>query len=91
MARPQEGRHVVTKINRTVSMKIAIEDTKKCNIPVKRERLKIGSQRRGVDETKKLLIPPYLIRLCEWNPIYMQRVLHKWTDKALVQSYHLVG
>ena len=59
-ARPQEeGRHVVSKTNRAVGMKIAIEDGKKCNIPVKRERVKTVNQRRRVDETKleeKLLI-----------------------------------
>ena len=36
--RPQEDRrHAVSKINKEVSMKIAIEDSKGCNIPVKRE------------------------------------------------------
>ena len=51
--RPQEDRrHAVSKINRTVSMKIAIEDSKRCNVPMKREKLKTVSQRRGVDETK---------------------------------------
>ena len=35
-ARPQEeGRHAVSKINRAVSIKIAIEDSTRCNIPVK--------------------------------------------------------
>ena len=43
-------RHAVRKINRAITMKIAIEDSKRCNIPVKRERLKTVSQRRGVDE-----------------------------------------
>ena len=51
--RPQEDwRHAVSKINKAVSMKIVIEDSKRCNIPVKRERLKTVSQRRGVNETK---------------------------------------
>lgn len=55
MARPQEGRrHADSKINRAVSIKIAIEDSKRCNITTKRERLKIVSQRRRVDETKRL-------------------------------------
>ena len=42
----------VSKINIVVSMKMAIENSERCNIPVKRERLKKVSQRRGVDETK---------------------------------------
>ena len=51
-AKPQEERRdAVGKINRAVSMKIAIGDTKRSNIPAKRERLKTVSQRRGV-ETK---------------------------------------
>ena len=33
----EDGRHAVSKINRGVSMKIAKEDSKKCNIPAKRE------------------------------------------------------
>ncbi|MPC63137.1 hypothetical protein E2C01_057231 [Portunus trituberculatus] len=49
-------------------MKIAIKDRKRCNISAVRKRLKIVSQRKGVHETKKLLISPYLIKLCEWNP-----------------------
>ena len=49
-ARPQEeGRHAFSKINRAVSMKIVIEDSKRCNILEVRERLKTVSQRRGVD------------------------------------------
>ncbi|MPD00765.1 hypothetical protein E2C01_096262 [Portunus trituberculatus] len=49
-------------------MKIEIKDRKECNISVARKRLKIVSQRRGADETKKLFIPPYLIKLYEWKP-----------------------
>ena len=53
VASPQEeGRHAVSKINRAFDMKIAIEDSERCNIMPKRERLKTVSQRRGVDETK---------------------------------------
>ena len=54
-ARPQnDGRHAVSKINRkkTVSVKIAIEESKRCNIPAERDMLKTVSQRKGVDETK---------------------------------------
>ena len=53
-AKPQEEEsHAVRKINRAVSMKIAIEDSKRCSIAAEkeRERLKTVSQRRGVDET----------------------------------------
>ncbi|MPC81589.1 hypothetical protein E2C01_076214 [Portunus trituberculatus] len=51
-ARPQEEvRHAVSKIKRAVSMKIAIKDSKRCNIPEVRKRLKTVNQRRGVDET----------------------------------------
>jgi len=39
--RPQEGRrHAVSKFRRTVSMKITVEDSQRCNIAVERERLK---------------------------------------------------
>ena len=52
-ARPQgEVRHAVSKINRAVRMKIAIEDSKRCNIAVVRKRLKTVSQRKGVDKKK---------------------------------------
>ncbi|MPC81241.1 hypothetical protein E2C01_075848 [Portunus trituberculatus] len=52
-ARPQvEGRHAVSNISRAVSMKITIKDSKRCNIPTVKKRLKTVSQRRGVDETK---------------------------------------
>ena len=52
-ARPQEdGRHADSKINRAVSIKTTIEDSKRFNIPAKRERLKTVSRRRGIDETK---------------------------------------
>ena len=53
--RPQEdGRHAFSNINRVVSMKITIEDSKGCNILAKRERLKTVIQRREVMETKSL-------------------------------------
>ena len=48
----EDGRQAVSKISRAVNMKIAIEDSKRCNISAKRGRLKAISQRRGVDETK---------------------------------------
>ena len=54
----EDGRVAVSKINRAVSMKIRIEDSKRYNIPSKRERLKIDSQRRGVDETKSFWFYP---------------------------------
>ena len=51
--RPQEdGRKAVSKINRAVSMKIAIEEIKGYNISAKRKTLKTVSQRRGRGETK---------------------------------------
>ena len=47
-ARPQEeGRHVVSKINRAVSMKIVIKDSKRCNIPAKKETEDIQSEERS--------------------------------------------
>ena len=53
-ARPREKgrRHAVSKIRRAVSMKIAVEDSKRGNIAAERKRLKTVSQRRGIDETK---------------------------------------
>ena len=51
--RPQEERrHAVNKINTAVIINIEIEDSKRFNIPVERERPKTVSQRRGVDKTK---------------------------------------
>ena len=59
-ARPEEnGRHAVSMINRAVNMKIAIEDSKECNIPANRDMLKIVSQGRGVDETKSFRFHPF--------------------------------
>ena len=48
----EEGRHAVSMINRAVSMKRAIEDSKRCNFLVKGETLKTVVQRRGVNKTK---------------------------------------
>ena len=45
--------HAVSKTNKAVSMKIAIEDSKRCNIPAKREKLKTVNQRKEVDEVKR--------------------------------------
>ncbi|MPC26816.1 hypothetical protein E2C01_019965 [Portunus trituberculatus] len=51
--RPQEeGRHAVSKISRTVNMKITIKDRKRCNISTERKKLKTVSQRRGVIHTR---------------------------------------
>ena len=36
----EEGRHAVSKIIKAVSMKVAIEDSRRCNIPEVRKRLK---------------------------------------------------
>ena len=51
--RPQEeGRYAVNKINRAVSIKIAIEYSKIYNILVMKKRPETVSQRRRVDKTK---------------------------------------
>ena len=34
---PEEKRHAVRKIRRVVGLKIAMEDSKRCNIPVERD------------------------------------------------------
>ena len=49
----EDGRHALSNINRAVSMKIAIEDRKRCNILANRESLKTVSQRRGIDAMKR--------------------------------------
>ena len=49
VARTQETRHAVRKINRAISKKIIIEDGKTRNIPAVRKRLKTVSQRRRAD------------------------------------------
>ena len=52
-ARPREqGRHAVSEIRRAVSMEVGIKESKRGNIAAMRKRLKIVSQRRGVDKTK---------------------------------------
>ena len=52
-ARPQEGgRHAVSKFKRAVSIKITVEDSKRCNTMVECKRLKTVSKRRGVNKTK---------------------------------------
>ena len=54
-ARPrEEWRHAVSKFRRAVSMKITIEDRKRCNIAADVKRWKTVSKRRGADETKSL-------------------------------------
>ncbi|MPC42524.1 hypothetical protein E2C01_036146 [Portunus trituberculatus] len=62
--RLKEERHAVSKINRAVSMKIAIKDRKGCNISAVRNRLKTVSQRR-VDETKRF--DSTLYRVSSWR------------------------
>ena len=60
-ARPrEEGRRAVSKIRRIVSMKIAVENSKRYNIAAMRERLKTVRQRRGVNETNIALTPSVL-------------------------------
>ena len=46
----QERRHAVSKINRAVSRKTAIEDSKRCNIPAVRKAE--DRQSRRIDKTK---------------------------------------
>ena len=48
----EPGRHAVSKIKGSVSMKIAVKETKRSNIAAMRKRMKRVSQRRGVDKTK---------------------------------------
>ena len=67
MCNEAAGRHAVSKIRGAVSMKIAVKESKRGNIAAMRKRLKTVSQRRRVDKTKKLLIPPCSIELYEWS------------------------
>ncbi|MPC91387.1 hypothetical protein E2C01_086422 [Portunus trituberculatus] len=70
-ARPQEEeRQAVSKIRRAVSMKIAVEDSKKCNISAVRKKAE-DSQSEELGE---------LVRR------YMRKVFHTWADKDLGQS-----
>ena len=46
----EAGRHAVSKLRRTVTMKITVEDTKGCNFEAEYERLTVN-YKRGVDET----------------------------------------
>ena len=53
--RPREGRrHAVSKFRRTVSMKIAVQDSNRCNIAAECKRLKTVNKSRGVNKTKNL-------------------------------------
>ena len=54
----EQGRHAVSKIRRAVSIKIAVQESKRDNIGAMRKRLKTVSQRRGVDKTKSFSFPP---------------------------------
>ena len=47
-----DRRHAVSKINRSVSMKIVMEYSKRCIILVVRKRPKTISQRRQADKRK---------------------------------------
>ena len=44
--------HPLSRIRRAVSMNMAIEDSKRYNMPTEEEKLKRVSQRRGNDTTK---------------------------------------
>ena len=46
-AKLQDGKHAIGKINRAVNMKIVIEDSKRCNILVKREAEDSQSEERS--------------------------------------------
>ena len=48
----EQGRHAVSNIRRSVSMKIALKGSMRGNITAMRKRLKTVSQRRGVNKTK---------------------------------------
>ena len=50
----EEGRYAVSKIRRPGGIKMAIEDSERCNIPALRRRLKTVSYKRGIDKTKNL-------------------------------------
>ena len=41
----EKGKCVVSKIRRTVNMKMAVEDSNRCNIAVMKKRLRIFSRR----------------------------------------------
>ena len=43
----EEGRHAVSKARRTVGIKTAVEDSKRCNISSMREKLKIVKERKS--------------------------------------------
>ncbi|MPC57694.1 hypothetical protein E2C01_051681 [Portunus trituberculatus] len=73
-------------------MKTTVEDSKRCNIPVVRNRLKTVSKRRSVVQWKHVHFggresPSICVRILTTVRI----VFHTWTDKALVKSYQLMG
>ena len=87
-ARPKkEGRHAVSKIRRAVSMKTAVENSKRCNIAAMRKRLKTVCQRRGIDEMNSFRFHPVKDSCMSGSSPYMRGILHTWMDKAPVQSY----
>ena len=65
---PQEGRHAVSKINRAISMKITIEDSKRCNILAKRKRGWRQSVREEDLIGRKALDSTLFYRQREWIP-----------------------
>lgn len=47
-------RHAISELRRVVTMKIAVEDGKKCNISVNCKKLKTSAQKRGDDEVNSI-------------------------------------
>ncbi|MPC17929.1 hypothetical protein E2C01_010798 [Portunus trituberculatus] len=64
--RLQDGKHTVSKFRGAVGKKVAVEDSKGCNIVAVRNRLKKVSQ-RWIDNMESL-DSTQLIKLSEWNP-----------------------
>ena len=87
VAEPQEeGRHAVSKFRRAVSMKIAIENRKSCNITAHLEENKAACKSREVAETNWT---------CECIPTTTPlthetySLLHMGADKALINREQL--
>ena len=55
VARPwEERRHAVSKFRRAISMKITVENNKRCNIAVECKEFKTVSKRRRINKTKSI-------------------------------------
>ena len=69
-------RHAVSNINRSVSIKIAMEYSKRCNISAKRKLAENKQLYEKSSLNENLMIPPCLKKLYEWNNSMQMHLKH---------------